>query len=145
MRRKAITPLISTVLLLVFAIGLGTLVMSWGNSSYKESCDFVEIAITELAGKKQICLADSDLKAVIENNGYAEISGMQLVMVLNDAVITKQYPTDIKPGEIKHLTMQTDISAVSKILKIRLIPQIDKLCVNKRVEIERIGECEDEY
>ncbi len=144
MRRKAITPLISTVLLLVFAIGLGTLVMSWGNSSYKE-CDFVEIAITELAGKKQICLADSNLKAVIENNGYAEIRGMELVMVLNDAVIIKQYPADIKPGEIKHLTMQTDISAVSKILKIRLIPQIDRPCVKKRVEIEKIGECEDEY
>jgi hypothetical protein len=30
--KKAITPLISTIILLSFAIGLGVMVMSWGNS-----------------------------------------------------------------------------------------------------------------
>lgn len=144
MSKKAITPLISTILLLSFAIGLGTLVMSWGNSEQhsKLSCADTDISITELDSSMQICLEGNELKAVIENNGNSQINGIQMVILTSDSVMTKEFEADINPREYKHMTFPMGISDISKILKIRFIPIVaNDACITKRAEIERVGEC----
>ena len=63
-------------------------------------------------------------------------------MLTSDSVITQEIDVDIKPKEFKHLVLPSEIGDISKILKIRLIPNIDSgSCVEKRVEIERIEGC----
>ena len=144
MNNKAITPLISTILLLVFAIGLGTLVMSWGNSEHQKmtSCEDTALSITELNSSKEICLEGTNIKTVLENNGNSHIESLEMIMLTSDSVITQEIDVDIKPKEFKHLVLPSEIGDISKILKIRLIPNIDSgSCVEKRVEIERIEGC----
>ena len=145
MTKKAITPLISTVLLLAFAVGLGTLVMSWGNSQkFQEtvSCDYVEIGITELDNSKQLCLQDNSIKTTLENNGNIDITSIELVVLTKNSVIKTNTEADFKSGEFEYFTFPLNIDDPAKILKIRLIPYTEtEACVNKKVEIEKITEC----
>ena len=144
MNRKAITPLISTILLLSFAIGLGTLVMSWGTSeSSKEmSCEDVSISITDLNSSKQICMEGTELKAVLENNGNVVINRLEVIMLTSDSVMTKEFEVNMVPMEFKHVSFSIETANISKILKIRMIPIINsKSCIQQRFEIERIEKC----
>lgn len=144
MSRKGITPLISTVFLIVFAIGLGTMVMSWGNSEQyraEKGCNDVDISITSVKMEKQICIYENGLKVLIENNGKVDIKGVRVIVLMPDSVVTEDIITDVKPGEFRYIDLEKDID-FTKILKIRMIPQTEnELCVNKKTERENIGEC----
>ena len=51
MNKKALSPLIATILLVAFAIALGTIVMGWGKDYVTKLGDIEQTPITE----KQIC------------------------------------------------------------------------------------------
>ncbi|MCK5283395.1 MAG: hypothetical protein KAK00_08365 [Nanoarchaeota archaeon] len=145
MNKKAITPLISTFFLIIFAIGLGTLVMSWGNSNLQKtdlSCKNAELSITTINNSRQICLEGNKIKSFLENNGNIAIDSIRLVVLTSDSVLTGDSEVNILPGEFKQVTFPESMGDISKILKIRLIPQVDnELCVESRAEVERIGVC----
>ena len=41
-QKRALTPLVATVLLVAFSVGLGALVMSWGEDYISEKAEFVQ-------------------------------------------------------------------------------------------------------
>ena len=50
--RKAMTPLISSIILIMFAVGLGIIVMSWGKAeagTEPTACDKASLAIITFA------------------------------------------------------------------------------------------------
>ncbi|MBD3164317.1 hypothetical protein GF323_03890 [Candidatus Woesearchaeota archaeon] len=143
MRTKAMAPLISTLLLLVFAVALGAFVMSWGHSQRNTHiCDSASFSVTELDSSMKICFDRGSINMVVENNGYSEISEIEAVFLIAGDIVTKKSGYSISPGEYSHITLDSGISDNSKILKIRLIPFIEgEKCIDKRVEIEHIGEC----
>ena len=139
--RKAITPLISTILLLVFAIGLGTLVMSWGNSDHVEGCEDMSIDVTTLNGKPQICYDNNNLNILLENNGKVKISKIDIIL-LNDIDYTSiSTDVNIEPGRFQRVSIPLQNS---KILKIRVIPNtyMDS-CISKNIEFEQIETCNE--
>jgi flagellin-like protein len=142
--KKAITPLISTVLLLAFAIGLGTLVMSWGNSeklSQIDSCNAAMLGITRIEEQAKVCLDGNSIKTVLENNGNVQINKVEMILLTKDSVIKEVKDLVIVPGEYSHIDFNSEITDSGRILKTRFIPYTDKPCINKKVEIEKIGEC----
>ena len=140
--KKAITPLISTILLLVFAIGLGSLVISWGNTQIYEGCQEVEIDITSLNNNRQLCEQDGSIAAILENNGQAYLRDLRIITLYSDNVLTQDYLISLKPGSFQRFSFS--VEDISKVLKIRLIPfNVDVLCTEKRVEIENIVTCNE--
>jgi hypothetical protein len=143
--KKAITPLVSTILLLVFAVFLGTLVMSWGNNASYQSgsgCKDTKIAVTTLEDRQQLCLKEGNIKAILENNGADAIDSLRIIALTDHTVIADQHAVSIPPGQYKHLDLPIDIQRASKILKIRIVPINDKECISSNIEIENIGVCE---
>jgi flagellin-like protein len=141
--KKAITPLISTVLLIAFAIILGTLVMSWGNTTQfgPTDCETTQISITELNVNKQLCYADGKINAVIENNGNSNIKTVRVVILTPNNALSTDYEIGIKPGEFKRKAFGSEVNAAN-IQKIRIIPITNsKECVEKRIELEKIDNC----
>jgi len=102
--KKAISPIIATVLLIGFAIALGALVMNWGKSYVEEQitatdeqyksqqlCDtYVDFAIKEIAGRPRLCYTISSntllINYTIENKGK-QIEGFKIVAIGNDDTV----------------------------------------------------------
>ena len=72
--QRAITPLVATILLVAFSIGLGALVMSWGEEYVKENagfaqgtaevqseCEAAQIDLMVIEGKRQACATSTSI------------------------------------------------------------------------------------
>ena len=142
--KKAITPLISTIFLLVFAVGLGALVMSWGSSETRlassvGSCPNVEIAVTKINLVEQACMKDNSLIVTLENNGDEYVKTIRVVALSQDTSVSDEFDAGISAGEFKRMSYKLNGPTPSKI---RLIPIIDKdVCIKKKIELENVRGC----
>jgi len=58
MNKRAVSPLIATVLLIAFAVALGAIVMSWGKDYVEETQD----TVTTKSSQARICTLDTSIK-----------------------------------------------------------------------------------
>lgn len=140
--KNAFTPLVSTFFLIVFAIALGALVMSWGsgNTQATANCYDTEIGITKLNDKGQLCIANGNIEAIIENNGDSSFKSIKVVILTEDSVYSEIQDKEIAPGEFGRISFPINVIPV----KIRFIPLTDQgICIRKYAEIENIGGCNE--
>jgi len=84
--KSGISPLIATVLLIVFSVALGAVVMSWGESYIEEKaefvsgvqetvsgCDLVDFTIIEVAGEPQICTRNGMVDIWLDNGPAVDV------------------------------------------------------------------------
>jgi len=100
MNKKAISPLISTVLLVAFAVSLGALVMNWGKIYTQEQMDYtsaksneelecelnVDLALKEISGEPQIfqtvlTATTSNITFTLENKGRKDIDSIRVIVI----------------------------------------------------------------
>jgi len=101
MNKRGVTPLVATLMLISFSIGLGAIVMSWGQQYIEEKaefitaaqvmpagCDPVSVSLITLAGAKQICLAPltRTIKAFIENGPDSVVENIKSRIVGSDGI-----------------------------------------------------------
>lgn len=154
--KKAVSPLIATVLLLFVAIIMGILVMNWGRAQLEEASECtidVGMSFVELNKQAQVCYAGSGSNGavtfIIENGIAAEVSSLQLRIIGTKNV----YTTDLPESHLDKAfsLMRTvpydfnlfgDIRQIRLVPKIRLFPEQDPLlCVEQAVVIEQINPC----
>lgn len=148
MNKKGISPLISTFLLIFFAIALGLIVMSWGKTVQLEeaeeaSCGEVSLDVVSVPGQADICYKDGKLKFTAENSGHVYIDGLR-IFIISDQIEKIEQDNYIIPADI--VKLETAYSTQTQINKIKLTPRIldegeKSFCPKKGVEIENIGEC----
>lgn len=144
--KKAIAPLISSIVLIGFAILLGAVVMSWGKTgttalSEKRSCNDASLDIIEIADEKQLCYEDGKLYFTIENDGNVYLSGM-VVSIIGDEIEQQQVNRLIDIASIQ----QIELSYKTKIKKLIIVPIIQyngkaNICAKNSLEIEGVKEC----
>ena len=88
MNKKAVTPLVSTILLIGFAGALGAIVMSWGASNYSdiqdahiETCDDADIKAVDMDGAPLVCKRANSIEFTLQNSGNMVINGLKLVLL----------------------------------------------------------------
>lgn len=99
--KKAVSPLIATVLLIAFAVALGAVVMNWGKgyiegqtleaeekSSAETMCSIdVDLELVKIGGEKKICYTSANstqnasLDFMLENRGTIDIEGIALSVI----------------------------------------------------------------
>lgn len=95
--KKAVSPLIATVLLIAFAVALGAIIMNWGrtytedqiDSSTKRSNEELEcgldvvLAIKEVAGEPQLFYTNStgNLTFMLENKGRKTVDSIRVIII----------------------------------------------------------------
>jgi flagellin-like protein len=149
MNKKGISPVVSTLLLIVFAAVLGIVVMSWGKAAQFEeeaepaSCEDAGVGIISIAGEPQVCHADGILKYTLENTGNSQIESLKISIIADEIEIVDEQKL-IMAADIVNLesrfTTKTDIK------KIKFTPRITidgraVFCPIKGAEIENIKEC----
>ena len=148
MAKKAIAPLISTVILLLFAIALGLLVMSWGNSytngENAAECSDVSLNLQSIEGKELICYKSNKIFFTVENDGAAVINGLRIIVIGEEGISDQQEEFILGIGDIKKGSL--GYGNAGKIQKVKLEPVIGSTeglrpCPKQGVEMEQIGEC----
>ena len=155
--KKGVSPLIATVLLIAFAVALGSVVMNWGlNLNLGKSADMcrnVEIKIRNI-DVAEVCFGgfgpSGYVNFIIDNTGTIDISGLAIWIVgdkgtklfdLDNILIAKGSLYDKKDKEVTY-----DFSAFGNIKQVQFIPKVrsgqsTEICPRNAIRADKIGVC----
>lgn len=128
--KKAISPLIATVLLIAFAVALGAVVMSWGRGYVEDTTNLAESSsgatmscsmntgikfVKNEDRKNWVCNSTStNITFVIENTGMTTFEGLKLVAVGNTSINQTLINDSIEPGDYYMGSVDLGVSDVSR-------------------------------
>lgn len=135
---KGIAPLVSTILLISFAVILGLFVMGWGKS-YEPSLSsdkVISIDAVTLDNKPMVCYTENTVMATLENDGNVPISGLK-VSTIGDEVLVVPIKIDMPVGNVAKVEMASQNPD-----KVIVVPKIGKIFYPEhQIEIENINRC----
>jgi flagellin-like protein len=155
--KKGVSPLIATILLIAFAVALGSVIMNWGlNLSLGKSddlCSSVEFKLRKIESA-DVCYggfgANGYINFIVDNTGKPTIDGLSLWIIgEKDRKIIDVDDISLKSGFLydkRDTSIGYDFNAYGKIDSIQIIPKINsdgsqKLCTKNAVEAQKIGIC----
>jgi hypothetical protein len=154
--KKAVSPLIATVMLLFVAIVVGVLVMNWGRAQLEDAsqCTInVGLSFVELNKKPQACYAGSGSEGaitfIVENGVAIDVESLQLRIIGTKNVYTTEIPDSaVEKGYSLMQTVPYDFNLFGDIRQLRLVPKVRflpgedaLLCVEQELVIEDIQPC----
>ncbi|GAF78861.1 unnamed protein product [marine sediment metagenome] len=156
MNKKAISPLLSTLVLIFLAIGVGIIVMNWGRTEIevRAVCAVdTGIKIVELNSVPQACYfgsgENSFIKIVVENGPNIDVHSLLFTVIGSK----KPYNTELANSFIeKGYTTQKEIpynfDLFGKIKRIKIVPKIvvysgesALLCSEQAIILDNINPC----
>ena len=155
--KKGVSPLIATILLIAFAVALGSVIMNWGLNlnlgKEDDACSRVEFKIRSV-DTADVCYggsgADGYVNFVIDNTGPVEIKGLSIWVIgekgtrlfdLENLAVKEGFLYDKKDREISY-----DFNVYGKIKEVQFIPKAasssgPELCIKNAVKASKIGIC----
>jgi|TARA_B100001971_G_C18198818_1_gene543226 hypothetical protein len=146
MRKRAITPLISALALIFFAIVLGVLVMSWGKDAYEvdgpEVCENAGIRVISVGEDIQACYKGDNIYFTLENSGEAKLSGAMVSVIGSNDIYQGDLQVMMNVAEIKRAETDYNVN-VGEIMQLRLAPKLngENACANNIFKVDNIREC----
>lgn len=147
MNKRAVTPLISSLMLIFFAVILGVIVMSWGNSSPNErsavqSCDKASIRVISINNEEQVCYKNGKAYFTLENNGEVTLSGAKISIIGSNSIGQDELNSILTVGDIKRLEAAYNPS-IGTLMQIRFTPKMrsGSICGANILKVENIREC----
>ena len=155
--KKGVSPLIATILLIAFAVALGSVVMNWGlyleSGKPEDNCRGVEIKVRNVNGI-ETCFGGIGQKGyinfIIDNAGGIDINGIAIWMIGDKG--TKLFDLDnvlIKKGSLfdkKDKEVSYDFSAFGSIKQVQFIPKVKPgqttdICPKNAIKADNIAAC----
>lgn len=154
--KKGVSPLIATILLIAFAVALGSVVMNWGLNlnlgKSADKCASVNIKIRNIDGA-EICYggfgSNGYINFIIDNVGESDLNGLSIWITGEKS--TRLFDIDnlkISKGSLferKGKDVAYDFTTYGNIKSVQLIPKVrgDTLepCLKNAVKVEKIGVC----
>ncbi|MBI1935133.1 hypothetical protein HYS31_01725 [Candidatus Woesearchaeota archaeon] len=154
--KNGVSPLIATILLISFAVALGSVVMNWGlnlNLGKEDSCTGVEIKIRSL-GADEACYggfgANGYVNFILDNTGSTDITGLAIWVIGEKG--TRLFDLDkliIKKGSLfekDDKEVSYDFNTYGSVKQVQFIPKIaakdsTDICPKNAVKAEKIGIC----
>ena len=153
MNKKAVSPLVATVLLIAFAVSLGAVIMNWtvdngveeGDDTTMKPCEPVSISVLNRESEKAICLDRERNKIVIDiENGNAAIDGIRFSYI-SKASNFIDYSKNIEAGVLSHIELDYDPALYGELHNIKLVPFIEEkdtlYCTTKGQSFSIIEDC----
>jgi len=158
--RKGLTPLVATILLVAFSVGLGALVMSWGEeyieekaefaqgtAEVKSGCDAASIDIINIGGTPQACVGQGGIQLWIDNGPDMELYNIQARIAGSQGVATVE---DILEEPLLRANAAKTVvpfgANVGDVLQVKLTPKIwtgkdIAICSQSSLNVERLPPC----
>lgn len=151
-KKRAITPLMGTFLLLTFAVAIGVVIMNLGSAQVEETAEcplIVNMKLANIGGKEQLCY-DTEKKSIsftLENGVNANIEGLVVSIIGAEKAETVEL-NDAKMGRAgSYVGKVTFDTAAGGILRqIKISPQLTlkgeiQICPDQAVIVESVEEC----
>lgn len=160
--RKAVSPLIATVLLIAFAVALGAVVMNWGRGYVDSTTDFAQkksdteircsmdigIKFIEFNDEKQVCLDNGTdtINFTVQNTGTVTIHGVKIQAIGNSSIVDHDINTTMPIAGILKDHINYSLSGNGSLKQIRFTPMIKVegvkvLCAQNALVKEDTGIC----
>lgn len=162
-QKKAVSPLIATVLLIAFAVALGAVVMNWGRGYVEETASFakeksdteiecsmnVKLSFVSIGGTDQVCYNDTTLEFTLEAGPRKDVEGIQVRTISDSGMnISSVANSSIQKGYARKFTLGYANSTFGSIRQVRIAPEIavagqteNTLCPGSAVVKENISIC----
>jgi len=155
-KKRGVSPLIATVLLISFAVALATVVLNWGKNfeiiGEEDKCSGVSLTVRPT--NYEVCSGgsgkDSYINFIIDNTGSSDISGLRIFIVGDKGTEFHDFNTlKINKGElldIKDQSISYDFETYGNIRKVQFTPKItvnDEIesCPKNEITADKIGVC----
>ena len=167
--RRAISPLVASILLIAFTVTLGALVMSWSQKFVQDNADTARgsgdleiscqistaLGIKTVGGSKRICYSNisdvATLSFTLENKGSDTIDGIKVVLIgVNDSSSTTDLTDfEISGGNIKKGNVSFNFTTLGEtVVEADFIPYVttdstvgSQLCRNLNIQEDGIFAC----
>ncbi|MBI3026792.1 hypothetical protein HYY70_01655 [Candidatus Woesearchaeota archaeon] len=154
--KKGVSPLVATILLIAFAVALGSVVMNWGLNlelgKSDDKCRNIEIKIRSM-GVAEVCFGGVNqngyINFILDNTGLVDVNGLAIWIIGDKG--TRLYELDnvtIKKGSLfdkKDKQVTYDFLTYGSIKQVQFIPKIKaqniEICSRYAVKAEKIGVC----
>lgn len=155
--KKGVSPLIATILLIAFAVALGSVVMNWGlNLNLGKSSDIcrnIEIKIRSI-DVAEVCFGgfgtSGYINFIMDNTGSTDVSGLAIWIIgekgtrlfdIDNIMLKKSSLYDKKDKEVSY-----DFTKFGNIKQVQFIPKLKigettNICPKKAILAEKIGVC----
>ena len=155
--KKGVSPLIATILLIAFAVALGSVVMNWGLNldlgKTPDKCRGVEAKIRNIEGS-EICYGgfgqSGYINFIIDNVGEKDVNGFAIWIIgdkgtrlfdLDNILIKKNSLFEKKGKDVTY-----DFTTFGNIKKVQFVPKIKseqttEICPKNTIEALKIGIC----
>jgi len=157
--RRGVSPLVATILLVAFSVGLGALVMSWGEDyieqraefvqgveEVKVGCEAVDFSIIKIGGSPQICRTGNTIEAWIDNGPTIDLYNIHTRIVGKDNVYVDEEILDQPLARENAIKTSIEHSDIGDLLQVKLTPKIYSgneviSCKKKALLIEQLPTC----
>ncbi len=157
--KKGVSPLVATVLLVVFSVLLGVAVMSWSEEFIKKNavfvdksvqkqagCELAEFSLVLLKGVPQICVRDTTIEATVENGPNTELFDLHAVVVGSQDVVVAGSVLPRPLPKAYAMKILFGITPVGEIRQVKFVPKIKGdgtviYCTNSAQLFENIPKC----
>lgn len=148
MNKKAVSPLVATILLIAFAVSVGAIVMNWASGVSAAGnigvCERLSLTITDQGN--DICLdrVENKIRIVVEN-GPEDIDGFR-ISYLGGTSNVVDHVFAIGAGAIERIELPYNVAANGNPEKIKVIPFVknnnDRIyCTESGQSFESIPSC----
>ncbi len=146
-KKRGVSPLIATVLLIAFAVALGAVVMNWGRSYTEQVADNVQkqgdvqlkcsqdvkLEVVELDDNPQFCLgewgANSYVNFTLRNPGTKKMESLQVTFIgETDVLVNSTVPNSSiakEGGYSRKMSVGFPFSQVGKVKKVEIVPVVE--------------------
>jgi flagellin-like protein len=156
--RRAVSPLVATVLLIAFSVALGAVVMSWGEGYIESKAPFVQgsgevgntcgsagISIISVKDMPQVCARGDEMDLFLRN-GNVDITGIKALVVGADgvAVIENILTQPLKPDDaVKTTIAHQPVGAVQQLVLTPIVTSngASEYCRQSETKVEEIRQC----
>jgi flagellin-like protein len=149
-RKRGISPLIATVLLIAFAVAIGTMLITVFKDNLiprSGDCSQVEIALQNINNEPLFCYdtLTNKINFMVKNTGDADIDKLRLVITGSDF---SHEELDIDQTALKSGAFMTKTVDYVKAgtFKAEIVPVMkyggeEKACLNRSISVESIQKC----
>ncbi|MBI4980343.1 hypothetical protein HZC30_02165 [Candidatus Woesearchaeota archaeon] len=151
-KKKGITPLMATFLLISFAVAVGVVVMNLGSAQVEESAQCpinIGLKLSNIGGQDQLCydVGAKELKFTLENGINIKVEGLIVNIIGTDKAESYEF-NEAKVGKAGTYLGKADYdSAVAgEIRQLKISPKVvlydtEQICTEQALVAEMVRNC----
>lgn len=147
LNKKGLSPLVATILLIAFAVSLGTLIMSWSIEavdSPSDACKDVQIQLQQVPGGEAICYDTQNQRVnfLLKNTGQTTIDSLVLrVIDVSQELSEKEIQTNLESGGLGTFEILYETVSPNNLVA-SITPQTaSTTCIQEEIEVVSVPLC----